>query len=82
MILIKIGRLYSERDMLENRKYWTYAVQNINHHPYFIIDNNQTSAKFVSPLQISGILLKHLKEIATGKSIINAVITVPAHFNN
>ena len=63
----------------------TYEIVNKDSKPYIKVSNIKGYAnKSFAPEEISAIVLKKLKEIAEsylGTKVTNAVITVPAYFN-
>jgi len=53
--------------------------------PYIKVPNVRGETKVYSPEEISSMILIRMKEIAEvylGKTVINAVVTVPAYFND
>ena len=80
-----IGRKFKDPIVQEDIKYWPFEVisDNEGRPKYNInIDNND---KKEYPEEISSLVLSKLKEYGTsfyGEEVKNAVITVPAYFNN
>src|ERR1044071_6064656 len=75
-----IGKNFDDPTIKSNMKYWPFNVVNQNNKPYIAIDN-----KLHSPEEISAMILMKMKQIAStfiGKEITDAVITVPAYFND
>ena len=79
-----IGRKYDDIYIKENKKKLTYDIVSINNKPHIkIVRNNYTEQ--LTPEEISATILRKLKKIAEdylGTSVKNAVITVPAYFND
>ncbi|KAL6613521.1 heat shock protein 70 [Neocallimastix sp. 'constans'] len=79
-----IGRPFSDPQIHANKKLWPFKIINKSGKPYISIKiNNET--KDYAPEQISGIILSYLKELAEdflGEPVTDAVITVPAYFND
>ncbi len=83
LIAIKrlIGRKYNEKEIQEAMKHLSYEVVPAKNGDAWV----RMQGKDYSPSQISGFILQKMKEFAEsyiGKKIKNAVITVPAYFND
>ena len=80
-----IGRNFSDKEVQEDIKYWPFQIESDeNDKPMIIASIKDKKEKFY-PEQISALILKELKKNAEdylGKKVNNAVITVPAYFNN
>jgi len=80
-----IGRQYSDKVVQEDKKLWPFKVENNgNDKPIIEVKYLGRKTNFY-PEQISSMILQQLKENAEkylGKKINDAVITVPAHFND
>ena len=80
-----IGRRYSDKVVQEDKKLWPFKVKNDgNDKPIIEVKYLGRKTNFY-PEQISSMILQQLKENAEkylGKKINDAVITVPAHFND
>lgn len=79
-----IGRNYDDENIQEDMKHWPFNVVNFNGRPHFEVDY-QNEKKLFSPEEISAMILSKMKQIAStflGIDIIDAVITVPAYFND
>lgn len=75
-----IGKNFDDPTIKSDMKYWPFNVVNQNNKPYIAINN-----KLYSPEEISAMILMKMKQIASnfiGKEITDAVITVPAYFND
>src|SRR5690606_4488419 len=73
-----IGRDFNS--IQNNIKHYPFSVIDVNGKPYFEIDD-----KKLSPEEISSTVLNKMKQIAStfvGFDVIDAVITVPAYFND
>ncbi|ORY47158.1 heat shock protein 70 [Neocallimastix californiae] len=79
-----IGKPYNDKELQEDKRFWSYKIVNNSGKPYIQIDYEEELKEF-SPEEISALLLKKLKKNAEnylGQEITDAVITVPVHFNN
>uniref|UniRef100_A0A1W7RAC2 Heat shock 70 kDa protein cognate 3 n=1 Tax=Hadrurus spadix TaxID=141984 RepID=A0A1W7RAC2_9SCOR len=79
-----IGREWSEPSVQHDIKYFPFKVIEKNSKPHIKVDTNQ-GAKLFAPEEISAMVLSKMKETAEsylGKKITNAVVTVPAYFND
>jgi heat shock 70kDa protein 1/2/6/8 len=80
-----IGRKFSEKQIQEDMKHWPFKVeQGPGDKPLIVVDYKGESKKF-HPEEISSMVLIKMKEIAEAylsQTIKNAVITVPAYFND
>ena len=77
-----IGRKFSDKETQKNIKNLPYKITKISNGDVFLETNDKR--KF-SPSQISGFILEKMKETAENylnKKIKNAIITVPAYFND
>ena len=80
-----IGRNYSDPIVQEDMKLWPFKLEKDNKDkPLICVEYNKQEKKFY-PEQISAMILERLKEYAEdylNTKIKDAVITVPAYFNN
>lgn len=80
-----IGRNYSDKSVQDDKKLVPYnIVSNNNNKPMIEVDINGKPTTF-APEEISAMILQKMKttaEIYLGKEIKDAVVTVPAYFNN
>ncbi|KAK6195257.1 hypothetical protein SNE40_000726 [Patella caerulea] len=79
-----IGRTWDDPSVQHDIKYYPFKVINKNNKPH-IQANVQGKDKVFAPEEISAMVLGKMKEIADaylGKNIVNAVVTVPAYFND
>jgi heat shock protein 1/8 len=79
-----IGRNYNDDGMQEEYKHYSYNVINKNNKPIIEIDYKGETKHF-TPEEISSMVLTKMKQIAeafVGHTITDAVITVPAYFND
>ncbi len=75
-----MGKAY--KDIANYEKFFTYNIIDDQSDALVKI---QVGSKFYSPIELSSLILKELKQLAEvtiGKSISKAVITVPAYFND
>lgn len=79
-----IGRQFNDPVVQDDLKHWPFKVKNVGSQPRYAIKQNDGQELF-SPEEISAMVLSKMKEIAEVyliENITNAVITVPAYFNN
>lgn len=79
-----IGRHYNEKTVQEDIKNWPFKVVNVDSKPKIEVEYKGETKKFF-PEEISSMVLTKMKEVAEsylGKTINDAVITVPAYFND
>jgi heat shock protein 5 len=80
-----IGRRYSDSTVQYDKKYLPYDIIDKDGKPYISVDNVNGERKIFAPEEISAMVLIKMKEIAesfSGKKIKNAIVTVPAYFND
>ena len=79
-----IGRKFSDPKVAEECKKWPYrVVDDGNDRPQIILDVGGAESRY-SPEQISAKLLEEVKKLAEarcGRAVRNAIVTVPAGFN-
>ncbi|KAE8339766.1 hypothetical protein BDV24DRAFT_135363 [Aspergillus arachidicola] len=79
-----IGRKYDDKDVIKDTKNFPFKVVNKDGKPVVKVDVNKTPKTF-TPEEVSAMVLGKMKEIAEGylgKSVTDAVVTVPAYFND
>lgn len=79
-----IGRKYDDPTVQADMKHWPFTVINDNSKPKIQIEFKGETKSFF-PEEISSMVLLKMKEIAEsylGKKVNDAVITVPAYFND
>ena len=79
-----IGRQFSDSTVQEDIKHWPFKVVNIATKPKVQVEC-KGNKKLLSPEEISSNILKYLKECAElklGEKVTQAVVTIPAYFNN
>jgi len=79
-----IGRKFNEDTVQKDIKLLPFDIKSKDGKPYVEVDVKGTR-KMYSPEEISAMILGKMKEIAEaflGKKIANAVVTVPAYFND
>jgi heat shock protein 5 len=79
-----IGRKYTDKTVQGDKKYMPYEIVDNNGKPY-IQAEYKGQMKTFSPEEISAMILVRMKEIAEiyiGSKVVNAVVTVPAYFND
>ena len=79
-----IGRKYDDPKIQSDMKHWPFKVLNRNTKPVFEVEFKGEKKTF-SPEEISSMVLTKMKETAEaylGQQVKDAVITVPAYFND
>jgi len=79
-----IGRKFTDKTVQNDKKYMPYEIVNKDGKPY-VQAEFRGEEKVFSPEEISAMILIKMKEIAEvyiGSKVINAVVTVPAYFND
>merc|ERR1711966_311343 len=79
-----IGRKFSDDTVQKDMKLFPFDIKNKDGKPYVEVEI-KGSRKMYSPEEVSAMILGKMKEIAEsflGKKIGNAVVTVPAYFND
>lgn len=79
-----IGRMYDDKKVQDDMKQFSYDVVSKDNKPYISVEY-MSEKKTYSPEEISAMILVKMKEIADtyiGKDVKDAVITVPAYFND
>jgi len=79
-----IGRNFEDKEVQRDLKYLPYKVVPKSGKPYIKIETNQ-GEKTLSPEEVSAMVLVKMKEIAEaylGRTVLHAVVTVPAYFND
>ncbi|CAG8630216.1 uncharacterized protein OCT59_009093 [Rhizophagus irregularis] len=79
-----IGRNFNDQDVQSDMKYWPFKVLNKNGKPVINVEY-KGKRKYFTPEEILSMILIKMKEIAEaflGTQVKNAVITVPACFND
>jgi heat shock 70kDa protein 1/2/6/8 len=80
-----IGRKFSEKSIQDDMKHWPFKVEaGAGDKPMIVVDYKGESKKF-HPEEISSMVLVKMREVAEAylsKPVKDAVITVPAYFND
>jgi len=79
-----IGRKFEDQTVQADMKHWPFEVVNIEGKPKIQVTYKDEKKTFF-PEEISSMVLSKMKETAEaylGKTVTNAVITVPAYFND
>jgi len=79
-----IGRAWSDVNVQKDIKYFPFITKEKNTKPFIVVDVNGQKKEFAAE-EISAMVLVKMKETAeayVGKEIKNAVVTVPAYFND
>lgn len=80
-----IGRRYADKTVQYDKKYMPYEIVDKETKPYIKVPEVKGETKIFAPEEISAMVLTKMKEIAesySGKKIKNAIVTVPAYFDN
>ena len=79
-----IGQKFNDSKVQSDMKHFTYTVINKDTKPYIKVEF-KGEEKVFSPEEISAMVLQKMKEIAEaylGETVTEAVVTVPAYFND
>ena len=79
-----IGRKFNDATVQKDSKLWPFKVVSDGGKPKFSVEHKNESKSF-NPEEISSMVLTKMKETAEaylGKRVVDAVITVPAYFND
>lgn len=79
-----IGRRFNDQKIQEDMKHWPFQVVNENGSPKLVAEFKGETKRF-APQEISSMVLSKMKEVAEvylGGQVTDAVITVPAYFND
>ena len=79
-----IGRKYDDPAIQSDLKHWPFKVINVSGKPAFQVQYEGHQKQF-TPEQISAMVLSKMQQIAStylGSEVVDAVITVPAYFND
>ncbi|XP_030755770.1 heat shock 70 kDa protein cognate 2 [Sitophilus oryzae] len=79
-----IGRKFDDEKIQQDMKHWSFTVVNDGGKPKIQVEYKGENKKF-APEEISSMVLTKMKEIAEtylGGKVTDAVITVPAYFND
>merc|ERR1711917_5225 len=79
-----IGRKFNDTNVQSDRKHWPFQVIEQNSLPRLKVEY-QSEEKTFTPEEISSMVLTKMKETAEaylGKTVTEAVVTVPAYFND
>jgi heat shock protein 5 len=79
-----IGRNYKDKTVQKDKALLPFTIVEKNKKPYIEVDVNG-KAKQLAPEEVSAMVLQKMKETAEnylGKEVKNAVVTVPAYFND
>ncbi|KAK3024172.1 hypothetical protein RJ639_043749 [Escallonia herrerae] len=80
-----IGRKFEDKEVQRDMKLAPYKIVNREGKPYIQVQIKDGETKVFSPEEISAMILTKMKETAEaflGKKIKDAVVTVPAYFND
>ncbi|KAH7690855.1 Heat shock protein 70 family protein, partial [Dioscorea alata] len=80
-----MGKMFNDKEVQQDMKLFPFKVVNKDGKPYVQVKVKDGEMKAFSPEEISAMVLTKMKETAEaflGKKIKDAVITVPAYFND
>lgn len=80
-----IGRRWDDKEVQRDIQNWPFNVKERNGKPVIDVEIREGEPKQFQPEEISAMVLTKMKETAEnflGKTIQNAVVTVPAYFND
>lgn len=80
-----IGRKFTDKTVQYDQKFLPYEIVEKNTKPYIRINQGKAESKLYAAEEISAMVLTKMKEIAEnflGRTVVNAVVTVPAYFND
>ena len=80
-----IGRDWSDKAVQSDIKHYPFKVYNKNSKPHIQVNVGDSGEKNFAPEEISAMVLGKMRDIAEGflgKKVTNAVVTVPAYFND
>jgi len=80
-----IGRSWSDPALQKDREYFPFTTKSINGKPSVEVTTGEGVLKTFTPEEISAMVLTKMKETAEaylGTKVQNAVVTVPAYFND
>jgi len=79
-----IGRQFGDKTVQADMKHWPFKIVNRASRPMISVSFKGEQKEY-APEEISAMVLVKMKEIAEaflGKKVVNAVVTVPAYFND
>ncbi|KAJ0482645.1 putative Heat shock protein 70 family [Helianthus annuus] len=80
-----IGRKFEDKEVQKDMKLVPYKIVNKDGKPFIQVKHKEGETKVFSPEEISSMVLTKMKETAEaflGKKVKDAVVTVPAYFND
>jgi len=80
-----IGRKFTDTQVQKDIQLWPFKVEASNDNKPLIVVKHQDQVKKFHPEQVSAMVLEKMKQIAeayTGSEVKDAVVTVPAYFND
>ena len=79
-----IGRRFSEKSVQSDMKHFPFTLKGKNDNPFVHVSEGGKDKSY-APEELSAMVLSKMKEIAekfVGDKVVNAVVTVPAYFND
>ena len=80
-----IGRDWDDKAVQSDIKHYPFKVVNKNKSPQIQVNVGESGKKNFAPEEISAMVLGKMRDIAEGflgEKVTNAVVTVPAYFND
>ncbi len=80
-----IGRRYDDPSVASDAKTFPFGIVKNNDMPFIQVETTEGTKKTFAPEEISAMVLTRMKETAErylGETVTNAVVTVPAYFND
>jgi len=80
-----IGRRFSEKSVQDDLKHFPFTVKSRNDNPFVEVEVAGEKPRSFAPEELSAMVLSKMREIAEkfiGEKVVNAVVTVPAYFND
>ncbi|XP_040366629.1 heat shock cognate 70 kDa protein isoform X1 [Rosa chinensis] len=79
-----IGRRFNDASVKSDMEFWPFKVRGVDNKPMIVVNYNNQEKRFAAE-EISSMILVKMREIAEaylGSTVKNAVVTVPAYFND
>lgn len=80
-----MGRNFDDKEVQHDIKFLPYQIVSQNNGKPYVKVETKDGLKNMSPEEISGMILKKMKDVAEsylGEEVKHAVVTVPAYFND
>ena len=80
-----IGRKFGDKSVQHDKKLLPFEIVNHDEKPYISVTVRDGEKKRFAPEEVSAMVLQYMRQVAEtflGKAVKNAVVTVPAYFND